>query len=737
MTTRVSLALIGAALGLALDPMSPARAADPLRVFIRAGVKTHGPGQHDHPRFLGDWTKLLTDRGCRVEGAMEFPSRAQLEATDVLVIFAADGMKIVGEQRADFEAFLRRGGGFVVIHDGVVSGDQHAWAKQIQGGAWVWENRQTKWYEGEVGLYVLDQEHPITRGLSNFDWKDEIYHDLSMAPEAKVLASSFHTPFVIAPQMWVYERALEGGTQPYRAFVSIPGHEYTSFNLPHYRAVLLRGIAWAAKLPNEDTFCRPEELASLKYPPGGPTAPEQAAQRLVAHPDFDLRLVASEPLVEKVISLDWDPKGRLWVAETPEYPGGRYVHRNDEPIFVERQRQPGAHPADTKESRAARDRISWLEDTDGDGRMDRKHVFATGLELVTSLVFHRDGVIVAQAPEIFWLRDRDGDGRCNMTDERVVLYTGFGTLDTHAVTSNMRWGMDGWIYSAVGYSAGHPKSGDGSKDFGRISAGIFRFKPDGSALEMVAAGSCNTWGLDFSWDNEIIYSTATCGEPILHVVVPEKVLARGNTGGVRTSNPIFDQNKVFPANKATRPVYLQIDWVGAFTAAAGSCVYNGGAWPTKWNNSHFVSETTVNLVHHEFLNRQGVTYQGRKEAGREEQEFLAGADLWFRPVHGRVGPDGAYYCVDFYNQAAVHNDTRGPRHGAYNAAVRPDRDHHFARLWRLHHKQATPLPPFNLDPNNVPALIQALEHPNGWVRSTAQRLLSETAIDKPLAALSR
>ena len=77
--------------------------AEPLRVFIRAGVKTHGPNQHDHPRFLADWTKLLADRGMKVEGDMDFPEAAQLEKTDVLVIYAQDGMKIAGEQRTDLE----------------------------------------------------------------------------------------------------------------------------------------------------------------------------------------------------------------------------------------------------------------------------------------------------------------------------------------------------------------------------------------------------------------------------------------------------------------------------------------------------------------------------------------------------------------------------------------------------------------------------------------------------------
>jgi len=92
---------------------SQVTAAEPLRVFIRGGVKTHGPNQHDHPRFLKEWTPLLTERGMKVEGDMDFPEAAQLEKSDVLIIYAQDGMKIAGEQRADFEKFLKRGGGLV------------------------------------------------------------------------------------------------------------------------------------------------------------------------------------------------------------------------------------------------------------------------------------------------------------------------------------------------------------------------------------------------------------------------------------------------------------------------------------------------------------------------------------------------------------------------------------------------------------------------------------------------
>ena len=701
--------------------------AAPLRVFIRGGVKTHGPNQHDHPRFLGEWAKLLTERGITASGAMEFPTASQLEATDVLVIYAADGMKIIGDERARFEHFLSRGGGVVVLHDGVVSGDQHEWCKKIIGGAWRWDgDKKTQWHEGNVGVYFVNPEHPIVKGVSNFDWKDEVYNRLDMAEDVNVLAQSFVDVFNIWPQLWTYEKTLPEAKSPYRAFVSIPGHEYDSFNTPHYRAILLRGIAWAGKRANADEFCKPEELASLTYPAGGPKPAAEALKTFQTHPEFKVSLTADENVAEKIMSMDWDEKGRLWVVETPEYPGGRDVNKNDFKAYWNRAQDPKTFPVGGKQPRKPLDRISLLEDTNGDGVADKRTLFADGLELPTSLVFWKDGVIVAQAPDILWIRDTNGDGRA---DKVETLYTGWGTFDTHAVISNFRWGMDGWIYGSVGYTRGRVKSGDGSKDFGDIAAGIYRFKPDGSAVEQIAAGGCNTWGCEIAPDNEILFTTATCGEPICHVVIPEKILARGQVGGMKSFFNVIEENKIYPAFDEKRQPYVQIDWVGAWTAAAGATIYDGGAWPAKWaateRYSFFMGEATRQLFHHEFLDPKGATYQGRKEDGRKQTEFLASTDYWFRPIHSRVGPDGAIYVVDLYNQIAVHNDTRGPGHGARNAAARPDRDHHFTRIWRIQHKDAKTLPTAKFDRNDAETLVTALNHPNGWVRSTANRLLIE------------
>jgi putative membrane-bound dehydrogenase-like protein len=701
------------------------QAAQPLRVFIRGGVKTHGPGQHDHPRFLGEWTKLLTERGAKVDGAMDFPTAAQLERTDVLVMFAAEAGTIAPGQREYLAKFLQRGGGMVCIHDAVCGKDAQ-WFKTIIGGAW--EHGHSKWYEGELSFYYMDTEHPITKGVSNFELDDELYYDLHMMPQARILAATY-TPkgrggsatgsagrkpsvYDIQPQMWTYEK------DNHRSFVSLLGHNYKTFDLPHVRAVMLRGIAWAGKRANVDEFCNKEELASLRYPEGGPTAPEKAAAKLELHPDFTIQLVAAEPLINKPMNIDWDPAGRLWVAETPEYPNGRREPRSE--MKDTPWKDSGFRVRPPTKERPAIDRISILTDTDGDGRMDKKQIFYEGLELVTSFVFHKDGVIVAQAPDILWLRDVNGDGKAEKVE---TLYTGLGIGDTHAVINNLRWGMDGWIYATHGYSSSaHVYNGDKSKDYGNIGSGVVRFRPDGSMIEMVSSKGGNTWGMEIASDGELFYTQPTSGDLLNHIVVTEGELSRGKVGNATSYKPVIRGQKSFPLITYHQQAYVQIDLVGYFTAAAGCAIYCGGAWPGEWNYNYFTTEPTINIVHHQVVEPSGVTFKAHKT---REAEFIGGRDKWFRPIDTRIGPDGGLYIVDFYNQAVVHNDTRGTIHGPANAALRPDRDHYFGRIWRVDHKQAKRLKVPNITKASTKDLVEALQNPNLHVRQNAQRLLVE------------
>ncbi|MCB9916402.1 MAG: ThuA domain-containing protein, partial [Planctomycetes bacterium] len=505
----------------------------PLRLFLRGGPKTHGPGEHEHEKWLTEWSALLRARGAVVEGALRHPTPEELERCDVLVVYAAEAGTVRGEDRAALESFLERGGGIAVLHDGVC-GEEPGWYQTVIGGAW--EHGHSKWLIEKQGLYVVDDDHPIVRGVANYDLADEIYYDLHMDSQARVLMSSFRTPFDVEPQMWTLERG-KG-----RAFVNIQGHYWTTFSHPSFRALTLRGIAWAGGR-DVDTFLTPEEVQALRYPPGGPTAPERAHESMVLHPDFELSLVAAEPLVVNPISLDWDARGRLWVACTPGYPY--------------KQEFSGV---------PAHDEVLVLRDEDGDGRMDASTVFADGLDLVTSLVLHEDGVIVSQAPELLWLRDTDGDGRC---DTREVLFSGFGYGDTHAVISNLRWGRDGWVYGTQGYSgnASRHVTNAAGRDFGHVGNGLFRFKPDGSAIEVVSSYGSNTWGCDFDREGELFYTMAN-GSHLRHVVLPERVLGGGRVGGVNSWTHVPDHREAHAILDESRTVYQQIDFVGGFTAAA-------------------------------------------------------------------------------------------------------------------------------------------------------------------------
>lgn len=661
---------------------------DPLDVYIRAQEATHGPEAHDYPAFLEQWTELLRDRGIEVDGSLDFPSPERLAEADVMIMYCQTSVEN-DEQRRLMERFVDRGGDLVVLHSAVTSYDAE-WLSEIVGGAWVQD--QSQWSVNEKqGVYFQDLQHPITRGVSNFDLpNEEVYWDLDLQEDIEVLANSYHDIRIIEPQMWTYEG------ENHRSFVWLSGHRHGSFDRPHTRALVLRGLAWAAGR-EADTYLSEEELGALKYPKGGPVRPADADTTIQVHPEFDLSLVSAEPDLVNPIDFAFDARGRIWVAETPEYP---QVRDEDDP----------------------KDRISILEDTDGDGRVDEKRVFYEGLSLVTSLALYEDGVLVAQAPHIYRLRDTDGDGEA---DEREIVLTGFGTDDTHAVVNHLRWSMDGWVYATLGYSRAQIVNADG-KEFGEFTEGVFRFRPDGSAVQKISSRGGNTWGVGFTWDGELLWSQATSGRHLFHTVVPEWAMNRGRLGETWTySVPLDEYVTLHPAMRDERPPYVQVAPTGGFTAGIGATPYTGGTWPEPFASSVFVSEPTLWLTHRDVLERAGATYSAR--VGRPETEFVGATDLWFCPVGHRVGPDGALYLLDFYNQAVSHNDIRLDRemHGPNNQAIRPDRARRFGRLWRIDHQDAEPWARPSLHEAGAEQLVEALAHPNRWQRITAQRLLVE------------
>ncbi len=266
---------------LAIVSVFAADAPAPLRVFLRCGPKTHGPGDHDHPAFARDWQPLLTQAGMKVsvgdadaKGVQTFPSDEELARTDVLVIHRQGGGDFKPDERARVAKFAARGGSFVVIHAGAVAGNDASadFYKDLVGGSW--RQKVTKWREGPMELKFVDKEHPISKGVADFGMKDEIYYDMDLRADIHPLATA-PTPkkvgdgFEAQTQLWTYERP---GAQ--RAFVFIPGHTYVNFSRSDVKLLLFRGIAWAGRQTPSQQL---EQTALLQICvfPGVPVTPPE------------------------------------------------------------------------------------------------------------------------------------------------------------------------------------------------------------------------------------------------------------------------------------------------------------------------------------------------------------------------------------------------------------------------------------------------------------------------------
>jgi type 1 glutamine amidotransferase len=280
-----------------------------------------------------------------------------------------------------------------------------------------------------------------------------------------------------------------------RIFYTAWGHDQRTWGNADFLALVERGIRWTSSSPTAvgARHASPSSLAPTdppkpfeyveaevpNYPAGErwgttdekrtrpmqlPLSPQESMKHMVIPPGFELKLFAAEPQIKKPIAMAFDERGRLWISETVDYPN-------------EMQREG-----------EGRDRITICQDTDNDGLADKFTIFADKLSIPTSICFANGGLLVAQAPHMLFLKDTNGD---DIADERKVLFTGWGTGDTHAGPSNLRYGFDGWIYGTVGYSAFRGTVGGKRLSFGQ---GLFRFKPDGSQLEFLGSSNNNTWG---------------------------------------------------------------------------------------------------------------------------------------------------------------------------------------------------------------------------------------------------
>jgi len=227
-----------------------------VHIYIWAGPKTHPEGLHDYPQLLADWSKNqgegLMMRGAIVDGSLHPPTAADLATTDVVIMYKGDAeVTMTPQQHADLEAYIKRGGGFVSIHDSLCVSDTAWWANTVTGGAK--KHGEQNFSAGMLHTTIVDKASPIMEGMKDFDMQEEAFMQMTWAktpihPLATVAMPGGAHKDEVVPQIWTYEHTLEGG-QPARAFVYMQGHVYKDLSDPTVYPMLQRGIAWAAKKP--------------------------------------------------------------------------------------------------------------------------------------------------------------------------------------------------------------------------------------------------------------------------------------------------------------------------------------------------------------------------------------------------------------------------------------------------------------------------------------------------------
>jgi uncharacterized protein len=472
-----------------------------------------------------------------------------------------------------------------------------------------------------------------------------------------------------------------------------------------------------------------------------PLAPKDSMRYTQVPADFDLKLFAAEPDVVKPIFVSWDERGRAWVVEARDYPHGLVP-----------EGQPGK--AD----------IKICEDTDGDGLADKFTIFADGLNLATSLVFADGGIIVSEARHMLFLKDTDGDDKA---DVRQAILPGWGTGDTHAMQSNLGRGFDNWLYGAVGYSNFRGKVGGEDIQFGQ---GVFRFKPDGSALQFLHQFNNNTWGFGLNADGDVFGSTAN-GNPTFYGYLPAYILnptqpnggrgggGGGNPGGFRPGYRIGPPgaNDVPAANvrrlqsaksmaagmrmHPNTPNVRMVDNFGGYTAGAGHAFMVSDALPARLQGKALVTEPTAKLIGMMDIEPDGGGYQAN-----DGFNLLASTDEWMSPVFADVGPDGAVWVIDFYSFVIQHNPTPNVQGAGIKATTGQGgayqtennlRDQSHGRIYRVVWKDGPRSSIKSLDKAKSPGLVAALDSGNQFWSLTAQRLIVDNKKTDAVPALKK
>jgi putative membrane-bound dehydrogenase-like protein len=679
-----------------------------------------GDNGHHKPRARFDEiAPVLAARGIELTYTDNVDDLTRLDRNQypALVLYANID-SITPQQASGLLNYVLRGGGFVPLHCASFCFRNNDDVVALIGAQFKRHGT------GIFRTITADPNHPIMKGLRDIESWDETYvHSKHNEKDRQVLQFRVDES---GREPWTWVRTHGEG----RVFYTAWGHDERTWSNAGFIELVERGIRWTCKqelkpaasfntpdaVPVPKMTSLPPDKAPFEFVDVGaeipnympsekwgvqgapksqmqlPLPPNEAIKRIVTPEGFRVELFVSEPeLVGKPIAMTWDERGRLWVAETYDYPN---------------ELQPPGQ---------GRDRIRICEDTDGDGRADKFTVFAEKLSIPTSMIFSRGSVIVQNGVETLRLTDTDGD---DVADQREVLISGWELGDTHGGVSNFQYGLDNWVWAMQGYNTSKPVIAGKAQDPFRM--GFFRFKPDGSKLEFIRSTNNNTWGLGLGEEGLVFGSTAN-GNPSVFMPIPNRYYERVRGWAPSlTLSSIADTNRFEPIVDNIR----QVDHHGGYTAGAGHALYTGRHFPKEyWNRIAFVNGPTGHLVGSFVLDRQGFGYRSTSPFN-----LFASDDEWSAPIMAEVGPDGAVWVLDWYNFIVQHNPTpNGFETGKGRAYETKLRDKKHGRIYRIVYNDRPLAPTPNLTAATSDELVDTLRHPTMLVRKHAQRLLVERA----------
>ncbi|MEY5011616.1 MAG: hypothetical protein RLZZ253_2755, partial [Verrucomicrobiota bacterium] len=699
-----NIPILGKILGLLLCG-SMAQAADgPLRVLFLGHESEHHKS--------GEYAPMLMKELGREAIYIDYYTKPDCLNPDTLgyydaVLLYANHNRVTEEQFSALNSFVESGHGFLPVHcASACFGNDPRFAALVGG----------KFKSHKSGVFkpvVVAPGHPVLKDVTPYETWDETYvHDQHNASNRELLMERREGT---EAEPWTWTRTQGKG----RVFYTASGHDERTWKDPMFQKMLRNAVVWSVgderrgswekflagreperreKNPNVPNYeKRPEPLTHQL-----PFTPKGSMERSQVPADFRLELFASEPHIQKPIAFAWDNRGRLWVAETADYPHG------------------------VVEDGRGKDTIRICEDTDGDGRADKFTVFADQLNIPTGLVFTNGGVIVAQPPRFLFLKDTDGDDKA---DVRQEVITGWGINDTHAQAGNLHFGYDNWLYGSVGYSGFKGTVGGKNLEF---RMGTYRFKADGSAMEFLHQFTNNTWAHGYNEAGDQFGGTAN-GAPLFYGGIPATLAPAGMR--LMSAKKI---NMVDAAHPIT-PNIRQVDVFGGYTAAAGSSFIYSKNLPERFQGRAMVCEPTMKLVALMDVRPDGAGYKAA-----DQMNVFASTDEYASPVYAEVGPDGAIWIADWQNFIIQHNPTPSTDRGGYagktgvgGAHENPLRDHHLGRIYRVVWDKAKPAKVEPLTEKDPAGLVAALGSDTQYWRLNAQRMIVENQLKQTAPELKK